>query len=95
MILYDSAGLGSSLHSLRANPTENTASNTSSIDVMGGCLAMATYIPSRCRCIATALYATVQILPCVGSDIRRLPTSVDLAQLRTETRVQSLKCCFK
>jgi hypothetical protein len=33
-------GLGSSLYSLRADPTENTASNSSSIIVIGSCLAI-------------------------------------------------------
>jgi hypothetical protein len=36
-----SAGLGCSLYSLGADLTENTASNNSSIVVMGGCLAIA------------------------------------------------------
>jgi hypothetical protein len=36
-----SAGLGFSLYSLGADPTENTASDSFSIVVMGGCLAIA------------------------------------------------------
>jgi hypothetical protein len=38
--LTHSAGLETSLYSLGADPTENTASNSPSVVVMGGCLAM-------------------------------------------------------
>jgi hypothetical protein len=64
----NSAGLGYSLYSLEAHPTENTASNSSSIAVMGGLPCdspdivrmftdryQATYVPSHYRCIATVL----------------------------------------
>jgi hypothetical protein len=38
---FRSAGLVFPLYSLEADPTENTASNSFSIVVMGGCLAIA------------------------------------------------------
>jgi hypothetical protein len=65
--------LGSSLYSLGADPTENTASNSSSLAI-GGCLTIArislTYLPAvtkqqllsrlfRGLCVATGLYATI------------------------------------
>jgi hypothetical protein len=46
------AGLGSSLYSLVADPTENTASNSFSIVVVGGCLAIS-WILLTCLSAAT------------------------------------------
>jgi hypothetical protein len=73
----DSAALGSSLYSLKEDPTENTAANSSSYccygrfpndstDIVsaGTCLPSrysATHVPSRVRCTATVLHATILI----------------------------------
>jgi hypothetical protein len=56
---FHSAGLGSSLYSPGADPTENTAPNSSSIVAMGGCLAIA-------RILLTCLSAVTkqQLLSC-------------------------------
>jgi hypothetical protein len=61
---------GSSLYSLGADPTENTASNSFSIVVIGGCLAITrillTCLPAATkqpdRCTATVLHATIVFL---------------------------------
>jgi hypothetical protein len=69
-----SSGLGSSLYSLGADPTQNTASSNPSVVFMCGCVAMkwiffgrnvftgryqATRVPFRDRCIATVWHVTI------------------------------------
>jgi hypothetical protein len=67
-----SAGLGSSLYSLGADPTESTACNNPSIVIMGDCLAIARilstclpavikqrHVPPRDRCLAPVLHFTL------------------------------------
>jgi hypothetical protein len=45
----NSSGLGSSLYSLGLDPTENTASNSFYVVVMGGCLAIAQILLTKQR----------------------------------------------
>jgi hypothetical protein len=61
-----SAGLGSSIYRLAADPTENTASNSSSIAVIGGCLAIARISVPRERVYRAAAKQRIFLLPIVA-----------------------------